>query len=221
VLLLPFVAVGPGADACLVALCVGQHPEGPGERIVHEASADGQGGAHPGLGLVMSHREVKMHPVALRPGASICWNQMAGSCPAGSAMDNSIRSGRMSNRRWPSASWPLAATAAAATSLPCASDCTGTETASVPSRYRHPISATAAEAAVRDSGAPGSVSDIQPECQKAIFLERTEATLARSPLPGQPVTAAVWKPARPSPSDCGMGMVAGGRSTGGDDDDQG
>src|ERR1700734_1443645 len=56
-LLLAFVAVGPGADAHLVALRVGQHPEGAGVRIVDQPSAGREGGLDPGLGLVMGHRD--------------------------------------------------------------------------------------------------------------------------------------------------------------------
>ena len=91
--------------------------------------------------------------------------------------DSSTRSARRSARRCPSASAPPAATAAAATALPWASDRTGTDTASAPSRYRQPMSATAAEAAVRDNGASRSGSAIQSECQKGFHPERTPAPL--------------------------------------------
>ena len=67
---------------------------------------------------------------------------------------------------------PPAATAAAATSLACASDRTGTETASSPSRYRQPMPATAAEAAVRDSGASRSGSLTRSRCQRTPGIGR-------------------------------------------------
>lgn len=71
-LLLPLVAVGPGADAYLVTFCVRQDPERPGEGIVDKPATGGQGGAHPGLGLLVGHRDIEVHPVRCRRGASIC-----------------------------------------------------------------------------------------------------------------------------------------------------
>ena len=55
-------------------------------------------------------------------------------------------------------------------SLACASDRTGTETASVFSRYRQPMSATAAEAAAREHGASRSSSVIHPGCNRPPVL---------------------------------------------------
>src|SRR6185437_15159094 len=63
------VTVGPGADAGLVALRVGQHPERPCEGVIDQPSAGRQGGADPGRGLVVGHRDVQVDPVPLRPRA--------------------------------------------------------------------------------------------------------------------------------------------------------
>ncbi|MHB1593926.1 MAG: hypothetical protein ACYCO9_07400 [Streptosporangiaceae bacterium] len=74
--------------------------------------------------------------------------------------ESSTRSGRRSARRCPSAPGPAAVTAVAATSPACARDRTGTEAHSVPSRYRQPMSCTAAEAAVRESGVSIAASTV-------------------------------------------------------------
>ena len=199
-------------------------------------------------------------------GASICWNQMAGPCPAGSTMASVGTAARPARRRRPitalqngrmagmsSASMAISsictgrgdcadvAPAGASPSLPtapemrrascvsraghlaqrpglqrqldpvgaqvhaqvtvgvrparreprrrtprpaCASDRTGTDRASVPSRYRQPRSRTASEAAVLDSGVsgPGSVMRSQHA----------------SRWPGRPRPARRRPPARPA-----------------------
>src|SRR6516165_9048644 len=59
-------SAGPGADAYLIALGIGEYPERRGKGVVDQPAARGHGGAHPGLGLVVGHRDVEVHPVALR-----------------------------------------------------------------------------------------------------------------------------------------------------------
>ena len=137
-----------------------------------------QGGGDPGLGLVVRNRDVKVHAVALRARdvhplepdrlGDIPASRTSSPITASSALvctDSSTRSGRRSARRCPSASAPAATTAAAATSPAWASERTGMLAHNVPSRYRQPMSRTAAEAAVRESGAPRSGSVMEPQCQ--------------------------------------------------------
>src|SRR5512132_4626380 len=59
------VAALPGGDAGLVALGVGQDPEGGGLGVVDEPAAGGQGGLDAALGLVVGDRDVEVDPVAL------------------------------------------------------------------------------------------------------------------------------------------------------------
>src|SRR5512146_1903670 len=82
-LVLPLVAVGPGADAYLVAFRVRQGPERPGEGIIDEPAAGGQGGTHPGLCLVVGHRDVEMDPVSLCPRAVHLLEPDGGELPGG------------------------------------------------------------------------------------------------------------------------------------------
>jgi hypothetical protein len=64
--LFPLVAVGPGADAGLVALGIGENPERAREGIADQPAASVGGGAHACLGLVVGHRDVGAGPAALR-----------------------------------------------------------------------------------------------------------------------------------------------------------
>src|SRR6476620_5427905 len=61
------VAVLPGADAHLVALGVGEDPEGAGERAVDQDASCGEGCGHARLGLVVAHGDVEVDAIALWP----------------------------------------------------------------------------------------------------------------------------------------------------------
>ena len=57
----------PGADAGLIALGVGQHPERGRRGIGEQCAPSGERCGDPRLGGVMRHIDVEVDPVALRP----------------------------------------------------------------------------------------------------------------------------------------------------------